>query len=150
METIIDDLKFKAYVVDKVTPFPKILEKAGYEGYSYEGKCFCPFHDNYESPAAKIYHDSNGDTLWCFSESKRYRPSDVLRRNLMKGNSIDSVFSRLWPRLSESKQQALIDSYGIPINIIPQTWQDNQDALSLFKQGKVNIAQHITLMKTFI
>ena len=36
--------RFQTYVINRMIPFPKMLEKAGYEDYSYEGKCFCkPF-----------------------------------------------------------------------------------------------------------
>lgn len=37
----VNDERFKSYVINRMIPFPKMLEKAGFEGYSYEGKCFC-------------------------------------------------------------------------------------------------------------
>lgn len=144
---VIKDEKFQAYVINKKIPFPIMLEKAGYEDYSYDGKCYCPFHDNYESPAGKIYHDKEGDTLWCFSEQKRYYPADVLRKNLMKGKSVASIFSNLWGKLSEDTRQALYDNYDKPIDMLPEMWVNNRAKLDLFKQGTIDINQHLYLVR---
>lgn len=35
------DERFQSYVINRLIPFPKMLERAGYEDYSYDGKCFC-------------------------------------------------------------------------------------------------------------
>lgn len=41
------------------------------------GKCFCPFHDNTDSPAAKVYEDR----LVCFGSCQRsYRAYDLINR----------------------------------------------------------------------
>lgn len=146
METV-DNERFQEYVVNRMIPFPKMLEQAGYEGYSYEGKCFCVFHDNENTPSAKLYHDKTGDTLWCFSEQKRYYPSDVLKRKLMKGKTVSSIFSRLWPRLSEETQSKLIDDFGAPVDFTPQAWKDNQEELKLFFQGKKSFSEHLMLLE---
>lgn len=40
------------------------------------GKCFCPFHDNKNTPAAKIY----GNVLHCFVCGKNYGPYEFLQK----------------------------------------------------------------------
>lgn len=37
----------------------------------------CPFHDDHK-PSAKIFHDSNGDKIYCFSEGKMFTIVDYL------------------------------------------------------------------------
>lgn len=45
--------------------------------YPPRGKCFCPFHDNTDSPAAKVYDGK----LVCFGACQRsYFPYDFLRK----------------------------------------------------------------------
>lgn len=42
-----------------------------------EGKCFCPFHHNVNTPAAKIY----GNALKCFGQCNRlFTPYDFLKK----------------------------------------------------------------------
>lgn len=40
------------------------------------GKCFCPFHENTDTPAAKYYEESN--TIYCFSCQRIYSSYDLL------------------------------------------------------------------------
>lgn len=139
--------RFQAHVINHVIPFPKMLEQAGFDDYSYDGKCYCPFHDNFDTPAAKIYHDSTGDTLWCFSEQKRYYPADVLKKGMIKQKSVASIFNRLWGKLSESDRQELINTYDKPLDPTPEIWKENEQKLQLFKNGKLNVQTHIELMR---
>lgn len=107
-----------------------------------------PFHDNTNSPAAKIFHDKNGDTLWCFAEQKRYYPSDVLKRKMIKGKSVSSIFSKLWGKLNDSVQNKLIDDFGSPIEYTPQAWKDNEDKLKDFYLGKTSFIEHLSLIES--
>ena len=143
---IYSDYKFQKYVVDAVIPFPVMLRQAGLNGYSYDGKCFCPFHENYETPAAKLFKDSRGDTLFCFSEHKIYKPSDVIKVGLLK-KSVEEVFKRLWSQLSEDKKEKLVELYDKPIDYIPQAWKDNKEILDKFKLGEVTFEQHLIYIR---
>lgn len=109
-----------------------------------------PFHDNYESPAAKIYHDKMGDTLWCFSENRRYYPADVLKKKLMKGNSVASIFFNIWKQLNKEAKESLVAAYDKPVDIIPEAWKENQDKLELFKAGKIDILTHINIIRRVV
>ena len=64
-------------VVDKNFNFGDLNPK--YQGMtSQNGNFFCPFHDNFQSPAAKFYEDGDRQVLWCFSEHRRYTPYDYV------------------------------------------------------------------------
>lgn len=139
---IYSDFKFQKYVVDAVIPFPVMLKRAGLPGYSYDGKCFCPFHENYETPAAKLFKDKNGDTLFCFSEQKIYKPSDVIRVGLLNA-SMESLFKNIWAQLNEQKREKLFELYDSPVDYIPQAWKDNKSILDMFKTGDVTFEQHL-------
>lgn len=46
-----------------------------------QGKCFCPFHDNTHTPAAKLYRDPSGyEVLHCFAEQRNYGTYALLRK----------------------------------------------------------------------
>lgn len=40
-------------------------------------QCFCPFHDNTSTPAAKFFDSSN--SMHCFAEGRTYRTYDLLK-----------------------------------------------------------------------
>lgn len=126
-------------------PFPVILEQAGYDGYSYNGKVYCPFHINENSPSAKLYQSDRGDTLFCFAEHKTYRPSDVIKYELIN-KSTYFIFSRVWKQLSEPRQIELLELYGKPLNIIPKVWTDSEVYLNKFKSGDITYNQHLNIL----
>lgn len=72
--------------------------------YQVGQPCFCPFHENHNSPAASIYDDEKGETLYCFSERKLYSVVDVFK-DLMHYDIYD-LGNRLWKSMSEEEQQA--------------------------------------------
>lgn len=144
------DDEFMLYVINREVRFPVLLGRVNLENgennrYSYTRKCFCPFHDNTVDEAAKIYKDERGDTLWCFSEQKKYFPSDVFKRKLIK---IDyrKFFYRLWDKISENRKEQLLEEYGVPQNTLPEKWVNNKEVLSLFKKGNVDINMHLRII----
>ncbi len=74
------------------------------------GLIFCPFHDNYNTPAAKYYLDNNAENIWCFSEHRMYDLSAYYEKLL--GLNLDTVFSEIWSNLSETDKQGLTDLFG--------------------------------------
>lgn len=68
--------------------------------YPPSGKCFCPFHNNHRTPAAKVYQHH----LVCFGEcNRKYDSFDLLnkfRSDLVKELKSESVWT-----LSLRKQQ---------------------------------------------
>lgn len=141
------DQRFQRFVVDFIIPFPEMLKRAGYEGYSYDGKCFCPFHDNFNTPAAKIFKDKRGDTLFCFTEQRTYRPSDVILRGLFPNGNLYKIFNGIWKQLDESRRSSIVDVYGSPVDYIPQKWKDNKDKIDLFKSGDISFSTYLEIVR---
>lgn len=139
------DKDFEEYVINYKVPFPIILTKAGYEGYSYSGKVFCPFHDNYNSPAAKIFKDEDGDKLYCFSEHKLYRPVDVIKNKLIS-ISISTLYENIWKQLSDASKERIKEQYGKPIDYMPKNWSVNQDSLLEFKRGIITYDKFLDIL----
>lgn len=46
------------------------------------GNIFCPFHENHESPAAKVYYNEDKDinTIHCFSCGRQFTSYDYIER----------------------------------------------------------------------
>lgn len=78
--------------------------------YQVGQPCFCPFHENHNTPAAAIYDDDKGQTLYCFSERKLYSVVDVFK-DLMHYDIYD-LGNRLWLSMSESEQDAWLAKHG--------------------------------------
>ena len=53
---------------------------------SSTGNIFCPFHDNYSTPAAKMYWDEIREiwVIWCFSEQRAFTTYDYVELILCK------------------------------------------------------------------
>lgn len=66
---------------------------------------------------------------------------------MIKGKSVTSIYTNLWRQISDSTKETLIDNYSNPISIIPEMWTENKPKLELFKQGKIDIGQHIYLLR---
>lgn len=82
----------------------KSLKKINPSGsYQVGQPCFCPFHENHNTPAAALYDDDKGQTLYCFSERKLYTVVDVFK-NLLHYDVYD-LGNRLWSSMSEPEQQ---------------------------------------------
>jgi len=82
----------------------KSLKKINPGGnYQVGQPCFCPFHENHNTPAAALYDDDKGQTLYCFSERKLYTVVDVFK-NLLHYDVYD-LGNRLWSSMSEPEQQ---------------------------------------------
>lgn len=48
----------------------------------HNGKCFCPFHHNVNTPAAKVYtseQSGDGGRLYCYTERRSYTVYDVIK-----------------------------------------------------------------------
>lgn len=131
--------------MDLLIPFPVILARAGFEDYNYDSKVYCPFHENYDTPSAKLYHDSRGDTLFCFSEQRRYKPSDVLVKGLLE-QSLYSIFYNIWKQLSTDKREKVLSLYGSPVDYIPDSWKENEENLARFRVGETSYRQHLGIL----
>lgn len=68
--------KVSRYINDNLNFADEYFAIFGKKLHDY-GKCFCPFHHNVNTPAAKYYKDSN--SLYCYSCKCSYSVYDLLR-----------------------------------------------------------------------
>lgn len=71
--------------------------------YQVGQPCFCPFHENHHTPAAALYDDPKGQTLYCFTERKIYTVVDVFK-DLMHYD-IYEIGNNLWKNMSNEERQ---------------------------------------------
>lgn len=51
--------------------------------FHYNGNIFCPFHYNQHTPSARLYKNPDGEALFCFTEHKLYRPTDLITTGIV-------------------------------------------------------------------
>lgn len=169
LEELMSNDKFKKLVINRLMPFPVALKQtdrySDKQAPSYIGKCFCPFHENYDTPAAKISKTDRGDMLYCFSERKSYRPADLFTRyykeqtGVSKDLTVDTIFRKIWAQIPIDKRQWFIEQYNQQYNengtstyteLVKQELDDifnNEIALD-FRKG--NITNGVMLSQLFV
>lgn len=100
---------FKKFVIDYYGNLPKILENIDIK-VQYNGLMMCPMHDNYNTPAAKIFKDNTGWHFFCFNEQKQFGSYDVYKH--IYGYNMDYVFTQLWNQLTKEDQEKMYDIFG--------------------------------------
>lgn len=90
-------------VIDYFCTFEWLLSYIGADFPSETRSCFCPFHDNSRSPAAKFYKEDHNEHIYCFAEGKQYKPHHLLTMEIVPF-SVSHVFSAIWSNLSDSEK----------------------------------------------
>ena len=130
--------RFERKVIDREISLIDVLERAGVipkGSYVVGRSCYCCFHDNENTPAAKLYSDESGITLFCFAEQKSYRSSDAFLR--FTKFPISLIFNKVWSKLSKEEQDFYtnsIDGY----EAVDTAWINNLKQLQPFKAGKMS------------
>lgn len=128
----------------------EVLKKANPSGnYHVGGTCYCPFHDNTDTPSASIYDDENGEKLYCFSEGRLYGVDDAIEK-LLKYD-VYEVGSALWDRMSEEEQglwlvSNSVDDYGEMFNQTKGSEKHSENrelvqAKEKFKRGDIPLSE---------
>ena len=97
----------------------------------------CPFHHNTNTPAAKMYKDTYGWALWCFSEKRMYTTFDVYEK-IMHTDPM-KLAQIIWDKLPESEQKHIRDIIGSQEDFegdIPYL-----EDLDLFSKGKISYSK---------
>lgn len=141
---IMSDEKFLNYVIDRCITFPSILKQIDCYA-SYDHNFYCPFHDNTDTPSARAFRNDDGDTIYCYSEGKVFRPHHVLDYELINVKK-DKVFFRIWKKLDKSQQDELIATYGNKADYIPEKWRDSKEELNKFKRGEVSYSEFMAIL----
>lgn len=95
--------KLELNVIDYFCTFEYLLNYIGVEFPSESATCYCPFHDNSHTKAAKFFKEDHNEHIFCFAESKQYRPHHLLTMNIVPF-SVSHVFSAIWTNLSDDEK----------------------------------------------
>ena len=139
LEKLLEDNKFVDYVINRFLPF-KIIYRMLDVDYNDRGNNFCIFHDNSNTPSARIYHNDTGDSLYCYSEGKSYKPSQAFRRGLIS-HRIETIAYNILKQFDETQIQALLDEFGVGIDIKPTFTEEQLSDLNKFKNNDITVQQ---------
>ena len=123
---------FKIFVINYYGDLPKILQDLDIE-IPHNNLIFCPMHDNYNTPAAKIFKDSTGWHFYCFNEQKQFGTYDVYKQ--VYNLNMDYVFQQLWSKLSEEDKAHMFDLFG---ETDEDSSPENLDLFLGFKSGSLS------------
>lgn len=126
---------FKIFVINYYANLPKILKDLDIE-VQPNGLMFCPMHDNYNTPAAKIFKDNTGWHFYCFNEQKQFGAYDVYKE--VCHYNMDYVFNQLWSQLTEDDKNQMNDIFGEYDDNAPL---ENIETYKKFKAGVSNYYQ---------
>lgn len=140
LSQLVEDTKFVRYVIDRCTKVHQYYEMLE-EPWSYDHNVYCVFHDNHDTPSARLYQNADGTTtMWCFSEQKMYRPSDFIVKELVNFR-LESIFYKIWKQLDRASQERLMTDYGDSLDFIPQKFKDALPKLEEFKTQKISLSE---------
>ena len=140
VQVLMDDKKFVKYVVNKCISCYRMMQMLDLTP-TYTHNVYCPFHDNVDTPAARMYKAADGsDSIFCYSEHKVYRSSDFITKGLVNYR-LESIFYKTWIQLPPEVQTQLIDNYNGDVSYIPEKFKESLELMSQFKVGKINLTQ---------
>lgn len=150
IEELVNDVKFVRHVIDMCLPFHQVYEMLDMQ-WSYDYNIYCAFHDNTDTPSARLYKNEDGSTtLWCFSEQRRYKPSDAIVKGLLNYR-LESIFYRIWKQLSDNKKESLLNSYNQDFDFISDKWKEALPYLEKFKTGDITLSElRIAILKATV
>lgn len=126
---------FKIFVINYYGNLPKILKDLDIE-VQHNGLMMCPMHDNYNTPAAKLFKDQTGWHFYCFNEQKQFGTYDVYQQ--IYNLNMEYVFNDLWSKLSKQEQNQMYDIFGEFDDDAPL---ENIDTYKKFRAGVLNYQQ---------
>lgn len=118
-----------------------ILEDNDLELRDMNVNILCPFHDNKNTPSARIYRDENGETLYCYSEQRLFRPSDLILKKVVDETLIKR-FMMIYPRLSKVERELSSEAFE----------KVDQDRLKLidnkdFREGRISCQEFLKYIR---
>lgn len=128
-------------VIDYFCTFEYLLSYNNTRWHSRTCSCYCPFHDNSVSPAAKFFKEEHNEHLFCFAENKQYRPHHLLTNHIVPF-TVQHVFSAIWSNLSDSEKSIFSDytrNYTLE-NDFSSYYKD-------YKKGKLKYFDLLTVLR---
>lgn len=126
----------------------KTLKKYNPEGRYVAGQpCFCPFHENTETPSAAIYDNEGSESLYCFSEKRQYKVTDALEK--LFNYDVYALGMALWNKMSDLDKKRFItehpdsDNFGEMFSTKEEKKEEINTELEktklLYKSGKASL-----------
>lgn len=102
-ESNIITTKLELNIIDYYCTFEYLLGYVGVEFPSTTMTCYCPFHENTNTKAAKLFVEDHNEHVFCFAENKQFRPHHLLTYGIVPF-SVNHVFSSIWQNLSDEEK----------------------------------------------
>ena len=128
-------------IIDTYCSFNDILEDNGLEPREINVNILCPFHDNKNTPSARIYRDNNGETLYCYSEQRLYKPSALITKKVVD-ETLVKRFMLVYPRLSKSERNISSEMFE-KVDQERLKLIDNTD----FKEGRISCKEFLDYIR---
>lgn len=134
---------FMEWVIDRVMPFYVLLNSGAciHDTSRYfpkdEGTCFCPFHDNENTKAAKLYSSNAGQTIYCFAEQRLYKPHHLISKGIVEVK-MEKVFDGIWRQLDDATKSSMIASSNVWSNSIPPL-KDYSRLYESYRNGEMSL-----------
>jgi hypothetical protein len=96
--------KLELNVIDYFMTFEYLLSYVGIDFPKESTTCFCPFHENTRTKAAKFFAEEHNEHIFCFAENKLYKPHHLLTKGIVDF-SVNHVFSAIWANLSDDEKK---------------------------------------------
>lgn len=103
--------KLELKVIDYFCTFNYLLSYIGVDFPTESTACYCPFHENTRSKAAKFYKEEHNEHIYCFAEGKQYKPHHLLTNEIVPF-STSHVFSAIWTNLSEEEKNIFSNDFN--------------------------------------
>jgi hypothetical protein len=113
----INNTKLELNVIDYFCTFEYLLSYAGIDFPNETSMCFCPFHENVNTKAAKLFVENHNEHIYCFAEAKQYKPHHLLTTGIVPF-SVSHVFSAIWNNLSDNERSIFNNfTYDVKLSI---------------------------------
>lgn len=131
------DITMERYIINKYISMTKLFDELKID-YRTDSNFYCPFHENYNTPSARLYNDKDGTCLWCYSEGRMYKPFNVYKtfyRQIDTNKLALMILNNLPEQIRDNELQRL-DLNEVELEDLPY-----KDSLLEFKQHKINIKE---------
>lgn len=135
------DTKLEINVIDHFCTYTYLLKYAGIDFPDRTASCFCPFHDNTQTKAAKLFCEEHNEHLFCFAENRVYRPHHLLTHHIVPF-TINHVFSSIWEKLSD-EEKSIFSDYTREYNLE----KDFSSYYKDYKKGKLKYFELLEVLR---
>lgn len=115
------------------------------ENYQLNQRCYCPFHENVNTPSAALYLNEDKESLFCFAENKLYTAYDALEL-LLKQDPL-ALGKALWDKMDAEEKANWLSINGedfsseFDLKEEPKVSRELEIKKELYKRGEVSLEE---------